>query len=99
MAASPAPTLPPGLAEWAKSSLYKIAHLGHRPACKREEKPCQLGAVHTWHIAMDHILIGDGRFRGEADMPRASGLVDPARLTDLCHRRPIFAVTHNAAFL
>jgi hypothetical protein len=22
-------------------------------------------------------------------MPRASGLVDPARLTDLCHRRPI----------
>src|SRR5260221_8929270 len=23
----------------------------HRPACKREEKPCQLGAVHTWHIA------------------------------------------------
>src|SRR6516225_11368713 len=23
----------------------------HRPACKREEKPCQLGAVHTWHTA------------------------------------------------
>ena len=23
----------------------------HRPASKREEKPCQLGAVHTWHIA------------------------------------------------
>ena len=23
----------------------------HRPACKREENPCQLGAVHTWHIA------------------------------------------------
>jgi hypothetical protein len=22
----------------------------HRPACKREENPCQLGAVHTWHI-------------------------------------------------
>ena len=21
----------------------------HRPACKREGKPCQLGAVHTWH--------------------------------------------------
>src|ERR1700730_505222 len=40
----------------------------HRPACKREENPCQLGAVHTWHIATDHILIGDGRFRSEADM-------------------------------
>src|SRR5262245_36970246 len=24
----------------------------HRPACKREEKPCQLGAVHTWHDAV-----------------------------------------------
>ena len=23
----------------------------HRPACKREENPCQLGAVHTWHLA------------------------------------------------
>src|SRR2546428_574274 len=23
----------------------------HRPACKREENPCQLGAVHTWHQA------------------------------------------------
>ena len=23
----------------------------HRPACKREENPCQLGAAHTWHLA------------------------------------------------
>src|SRR5262249_28028593 len=23
----------------------------HRPACGREESPCQLGAVHTWHEA------------------------------------------------
>src|SRR4029079_4009429 len=23
----------------------------HRPACKREENPCQLGAVHTWHLS------------------------------------------------
>src|SRR5262249_17722757 len=22
----------------------------HRPSCKREENPCQRGAVHTWHI-------------------------------------------------
>src|SRR5215467_9954962 len=22
----------------------------HRPACGREESPCQLGAVHTWHF-------------------------------------------------
>jgi hypothetical protein len=23
----------------------------HRPACGREESPCQPGAVHTWHIS------------------------------------------------
>jgi len=23
----------------------------HRPTCVREESPCQLGAVHTWHRA------------------------------------------------
>src|SRR3954453_13195165 len=22
----------------------------HRPATRREDSPCQLGAVHTWHI-------------------------------------------------
>jgi hypothetical protein len=22
----------------------------HRQACKRKESPCQLGAVHTWHL-------------------------------------------------
>ena len=23
----------------------------HRPATRREDSPCQLGAVHTWHKA------------------------------------------------
>ena len=23
----------------------------HRPSLRREDFPCQLGAVHTWHIA------------------------------------------------
>jgi len=23
----------------------------HRPSCKREESPCQRGAVHTWHFS------------------------------------------------
>jgi hypothetical protein len=27
----------------------------HRPACKREENPCQLGAVHTWHFGEEPI--------------------------------------------
>jgi hypothetical protein len=26
----------------------------HRPACKREENPCQLGAVHTWGYTGRH---------------------------------------------
>ena len=25
----------------------------HRPATRREDSPCQLGAVHTWHEAAD----------------------------------------------
>ena len=35
----------------------------HRPACKREENPCQLGAVHTWHKADMPIAPFDVRFR------------------------------------
>src|SRR5499427_10206344 len=35
----------------------------HRPACKREEKPCQLGAVHTWHKADMPVVSVDVRFR------------------------------------
>jgi len=38
----------------------------HRPACKREEKPCQLGAVHTWHKADMPTRLQFVRFRGEA---------------------------------
>src|SRR5215813_8013850 len=40
----------------------------HRPACKREEKPCQLGAVHTWHKADKSRLLLFVRFRGKADI-------------------------------
>jgi hypothetical protein len=51
------------------------------------------------HIAADHILIGDGRSRGEADMPRPraphqSDAIDPTETL-----AANFAVTHNAAFL
>src|SRR5258708_32903518 len=48
--------------------------------------------ISTLHKATDHILIGAGRFRGEADMPRASGacrsgafdVVDGARSRHRC---------------
>jgi hypothetical protein len=26
----------------------------HRPSLQREDSPCQLGAVHTWHLAEVH---------------------------------------------
>src|SRR5262249_15006075 len=55
----------------------------HRPTCKREEKPCQLGAVHTWHKAAlrcaANVWTAIG---GEADIGRApqacrSDAIDP----------------------
>src|SRR5215510_7839084 len=39
----------------------------HRPACKREERPCQLGDVHTWHEADMWSQVRNVRFRGKAD--------------------------------
>src|SRR5215472_6590307 len=38
----------------------------HRPACRREEKPCQLGAVHTWHKADMPVVSLIVRFRGQS---------------------------------
>ena len=36
----------------------------HRPALQREEKPCQQGAVHTWHNSEVAADASFGRFRG-----------------------------------
>jgi hypothetical protein len=36
----------------------------HRPATQREDFPCQLGAVHTWHLADMPKLPAHLRFRG-----------------------------------
>ena len=36
----------------------------HRPATQREDFPCQLGAVHTWHFASDEPCAQDVRFLG-----------------------------------
>jgi hypothetical protein len=44
----------------------------HRPSLRREDSPCQLGAVHTWPIATDRILMADRRFRGITDMAGAA---------------------------
>jgi len=54
----------------------------HRPACGREESPCQLGAVHTWHIcdiAISQIEICFRCRTGHtADITATTGL-DPER--------------------
>jgi len=44
----------------------------HRPACKREERPCQLGAVHTWHKADIPTCPPFVRFRGQSGRVLAS---------------------------
>jgi len=36
----------------------------HRPACGREESPCQPGAVHTWHFASNEPCAQDVRNLG-----------------------------------
>jgi hypothetical protein len=40
-------------------------------AAKREESSCQLGAVHTWHIASFRCGAEFGRYRGIADIGQA----------------------------
>jgi hypothetical protein len=42
----------------------------HRPASKREEKPCQLGAVHTWQIVLQKSAVIEARL-----LPRSLGTV------------------------
>ena len=44
----------------------------HRPATQREDSPCQLGAVHTWHIASFRCAAEFGRYWGIADVDQAA---------------------------
>jgi hypothetical protein len=51
----------------------------HRPACKREENPCQLGAVHTWHFPAVAAAAKDGRSRLESGRWRSAARWLPER--------------------
>jgi hypothetical protein len=43
----------------------------HRPACGREESPCQPGAVHTWHFAtLSHAMNLRPLLRANRTWPR-----------------------------
>jgi hypothetical protein len=57
----------------------------HRPSLRREDSPCQLGAVHTWPKAADRVFTTDCRFRGEADIDRFWRALDMLRLTHNRH--------------
>jgi hypothetical protein len=59
----------------------------HRPSLRREDSPCQLGAVHTWPIATDRILVADRRFRGITDMAGAAAGRPQTRMTHFGHSR------------
>ena len=37
----------------------------HRPTLRREDSPCQLGAVHTWPLTDMPIALAHVRFEGE----------------------------------
>jgi hypothetical protein len=54
----------------------------HRPACGREESPCQPGAVHTWHFSAVPTAPSDVRFQGVKQPCRRNpetAEVDPQR--------------------
>jgi hypothetical protein len=51
----------------------------HRPAKQREDFPCQLGAVHTWHFATNFSSGPDVSFRGNAEVGRAVAFVASGR--------------------
>src|SRR5262245_9500080 len=66
----------------------------HRPACGREESPCQPGAVHTWHFAtLSHPVIYV-RFQSEPDIRAIGGY--PARRRVSKSRRDKYAISFRA---
>ena len=64
----------------------------HRPAKRREDFPCQLGAVHTWHKANITRLSSKVRFRwnsghcGMSALPQKRTLISPIRQPRLIRR-------------
>jgi hypothetical protein len=53
----------------------------HRPSLRREDSPCQLGAVHTWHLVDINPVRSDVHYWRKADMAQPTGMspYDPKR--------------------
>jgi hypothetical protein len=65
----------------------------HRPAERREESPCQLGAVHTWHLstfAVQRSYVRSWGMNGPID-----DTAEPTLMTRTRHWPSCFAVLHN----
>ena len=65
----------------------------HRPATRREDSPCQLGAVHTWHFASVRCDANSVAIEGIADIRRSlaagrSDANDPKRSYTDTPQRP-----------
>ena len=74
----------------------------HRPSLRREDSPCQLGAVHTWPMATNSSFGPDVSFWGEAEVGRAAELAalvenDQGKNFELCYALCRFAVSSCAA--
>jgi hypothetical protein len=52
----------------------------HRPAKRRDDFPCQLGAVHTWHLTSFTPLLKCRRNRINSGQTAPSGFTDSAAI-------------------
>jgi hypothetical protein len=68
----------------------------HRPTLRREDSPCQLGAVHTWP---ETEVTRRPRFgRDRVKSRHNSDIAEVKRMTHICHSAINFAVMHNSVF-
>jgi hypothetical protein len=70
----------------------KAEHMAAPTRLRREDSPCQLGAVHTWPIATKFSLGLDVSFWGEAEVIRAAEPNASVENDRLGHERTDYAV-------
>jgi hypothetical protein len=59
----------------------------HRPSLRREDSPCQLGAVHTWPFATFRWAAELGRYQSRADMAQLAAGSTRSGMTRHRHSR------------
>src|SRR4029077_9696063 len=71
----------------------------HRPTLRREDSPCQLGAVHTWPFTTGRLFRADRRSRGIADMAGPAACLHPVAHDPSRSSAAKFAVMHHTALI